>query len=129
MRMSRFRFTVRRLMLAVAIVAIVAGAFMFGQRRGMRTVLNAPRDSAMTISQTVTARSDEERCAIYNAMLSQERDSPGSAKRVTKIHAKKLAGPDEWAVMYHDPGVGLDFEVHLQVPSKQVQAYKKLAAE
>jgi D-serine deaminase-like pyridoxal phosphate-dependent protein len=129
MRMPRFRFTLRRMMVFVAIVAIVAGAYMFGQRRGARSVLNAPRDSAMTISQTVTARSDEERCAIYYAMLSQERDSPGSAKRVTKIHAKKLAGPDEWAVMYRDLGVGRDFELHLQVPGEWVQSYKKLAAE
>jgi hypothetical protein len=129
MRLPRFRFTIRRMMLAVAVVAIVAGAFMFGQRRGARWALNAPPDGAMAISQMVAAQSDEARCAIYNAMLGQERDSPGSAKRVTKIHAEKLAGPDEWAVMYHDPGVDQDFEVHLQVPSKRVQSYKQLAAE
>src|SRR3954465_7703843 len=103
MPMPKLRFTIGRMMVAVAIFALVAGAFLFGQRRGAQTVQNAPRDGAMAISQTVAAQSDEERAAIYNAMLALERDHPGSVKRLIKFHTKKLAAPDEWAVMFYDP--------------------------
>lgn len=129
MRTPQLRFSVRGMMVAVAVVAIVSGAYLFGQRRGARSVLNAPHDGAMAISQMVATRSDEERCAIYNAMLSQERAHPGSVKRLTQIHTKKMPAPDEWAVMFHDPGLNQDFELHFPVPSKRVQSYKKLAAE
>ena len=78
MRFARFRLTMRTLMMAVAVVAVILGAYASGYRDGRQYRPVPPQDAALAFVKSIRFNSDEEACAVYTAAELMEHSSPGA---------------------------------------------------
>jgi hypothetical protein len=98
----RVRFTIRRMLVVVALAALVLGVWRW-------TDLPTPEARALELALSVPTSSDYEATAIYQAAIYQERISPGALTKRTELPKVKVSGipdgrllPLSWSVLFTD---------------------------
>jgi hypothetical protein len=103
MRLSRARFTVWTLMVAVAVVAVSLGIYALGLRNGRQAVMFAPPETPLSYTKALAIPSEEEACAVFLATeMSTEHNSAFFSKfpiGQTSVTAKHR-GDGAWEVKY-----------------------------
>jgi hypothetical protein len=120
------RFTVRTVVVAVAILAAVFGAYMSEWRDSQKVPRDPTREKALQLVRSLPVTSDEQACAVFGQALRHERKTPVFLAEFTKVTSKSLAGEREWATIFVNPKTGEAYEDHGTLDDFSIAEYRKL---
>lgn len=130
MKMSRLRFSVRFLLVLVAFLGGMFGAYQYGWREGQRLPRDPLERRALRFVSAIQTTSDEEAAAIYQQALRHERELPGFLAEYRLTSVKKLPpqanlpGREMWATIFVSPKTGNAYEDHGEVSIYSVSEYR-----
>jgi hypothetical protein len=126
MRLPPLRFTVRTLVVAVAMLAAVFGAYMSGWRDSQKVPRDPAREKALQLVRSMPITSDEQGCAVFGQALRHERKTPGFRAEFTRVTSKSLGGQRKWATIFVSSKTGMAYEDHGTLDDFSIAEYRKL---
>lgn len=128
MRMPRF--SMRAVLVMVAFIAAVLGAYQYGWREGQRQPRDPYERRALRFVGAIQTTSDKEASAVYQQALRHEKEQPGflaeyQLKSVKKLPpSERFPGLEMWSTIFVSPKTGQAYEDHGEVSIYSVSEYR-----
>jgi hypothetical protein len=136
MELRRGRLTMAKSMFGVALIAASLGSYIAGRRagylEGCRRPPNYAQSRALAFTKSLSVRSAEELCAVFDVAVQIEAGNPGFLARKPRVRASPSGGNPysalHWTVTFTEPGSSSSLSATTQVDRASVVKYETAEA-